>query len=320
MTLAEIARITGGTVEGDANAEIARLAKIEEAGQGDITFYANPRYGRYLPPPAQARCSYRRARRGRSLPCARLLIALVEVPDAYLAFLKLIDVFHPPLKPMARGIHPTAVIAASARIGADPAFGPHVVIGEGCVIGARADDPRGHGAVQRRYPRRRHDALRECHRTRTVPARQPRGRACGGRDLERFRLCSHPDRQVRKDSPAWHRRHPNTDVEIGANTAIDRATIGETRIKAGAKLDNLIQIAHNVVIGKNTVMAALTGVSGSTKIGDDCQIGGQAGRRPFEYRRQVGLRREDRCREIGGAHRRNILRLARPRQARSISH
>jgi UDP-3-O-[3-hydroxymyristoyl] glucosamine N-acyltransferase len=201
----------------------------------------------------------------------------VEVPDAYLAFLKLIDLFHAPVQPLPRGIHPAAIVAASARIGPDAGLGAHVVVGERCIIGARAtihpgtvlyddvvlgDDVLLHANVTIRE---------QCRVGNRVTIHS--GTVVGA---DGFGFAPTPEGTYQK-IPQRGIVVIEDDVEIGANSAIDRATIGETRIKKGAKLDNLIQIAHNVVIGRNTVMSAQSGVSGSSRLGDSCQVGGQVG-------------------------------------------
>jgi UDP-3-O-[3-hydroxymyristoyl] glucosamine N-acyltransferase len=277
MTLREIARIVGGTIFGDADAEIAQLAKIEEAEAGDITFIANPKYLKYLlTTGASAVLMSKGVPRAdaerRSSP-----ISIVEVPDAYLSFLKLIDVFHPAAQPMPRGIHPTAVVAASARIGPEAGIGAHAVIGERCVIGARAMIYPG--TVLYDDVVLGDDVMLDANVTIREQCR------VGNRSVihsgavigaDGFGFAPKAD-GVYEKVPQRGIVVIEEDVEIGANTAIDRATIGETRIKKGAKIDNLVQIAHNVVIGKNTVIAGQTGIAGSTKLGDGIQVGGQVG-------------------------------------------
>jgi UDP-3-O-[3-hydroxymyristoyl] glucosamine N-acyltransferase len=277
MTLREIARIVGGTVVGNADAEIARLAKIEDAESGDITFIANPKYLKFLLSTGASAVLMSKGvprvdAERRSSP-----ISIVEVPDAYLAFLKIIDVFHPEAQPLPRGIHPTAVVAASARIGPDAGIGAHVVIGERCVIGARVTIYPG--TVLYDDVMLGDDVLLDANVTIREQCR------VGNRSVihsgavigaDGFGFAPKAD-GVYEKIPQRGIVVIEDDVEIGANTAIDRATIGETRIRQGAKLDNLVQIAHNVVIGKNTVIAGQSGISGSTKLGDSIQVGGQVG-------------------------------------------
>lgn len=273
MTLREIAAMLNGEIVGDGALHIQRVAKIEEAGAGDITFLANPKYQKHL---ETTRASAVIVGKGFHAG-AEVKPALVRVPDPYVAFLKILVYFNPPADPLPPGIHPTAVIAASAKLGTDVRVGAHVVVGERAVVGDGAmlchnvvlgDDVRVGGKTIL-YPNV--TVYHGCELGARVIIHS--GTTIGS---DGFGFAPQPDGSYEK-IPQVGIVVVEDDVEIGANCAVDRATLGETRIKRGVKLDNLIQVAHNVVIGENTVSAAQAGISGSTRIGKNCQLGGQVG-------------------------------------------
>jgi len=278
MTLRDIAALLGAELEsGSGGIEIRRVAKIEEAGEGDITFLANPKYARHL---AGTRASAVIVGRTLSAPQqegGRPGPALVRVDDPYVAFLRVLVAFNPPHDPFPAGIHATAVIHPSAVIGKEVRVGAHAVIGEQVRIGDRAII--GPGVVVGEGAEVGSASLLYAN----VTVRE--GCRLGSRVIvhsgtvigsDGFGFAPKPDGTYEK-IPQLGIVVIEDDVEIGANCAVDRATLGETRIRRGAKLDNLIQVAHNVVIGEDTVIAAQTGISGSTKIGSQCMIGGQVG-------------------------------------------
>jgi UDP-3-O-[3-hydroxymyristoyl] glucosamine N-acyltransferase len=269
VTLGELARRLECPVEGDAAIEIRRVAKIEEAGPGDLTFLANPKYASKL---ASTKASAV-IMNGEAVeaPCA-----VIRSQSPYLTFARAAQVLSPD-QPPAAGVHslasvaadaavdPTATVSAFAVIGAGATIGartivhPHVVIGDGTTIGP---DCILHA----------HVSIRErC----TIGARViVQNGAVVGSDGYGFAL--------RADGS--HEKIPQTapvviedDVEIGANTTIDRPAVGETRVKAGTKIDNLVQIGHGVVLGKNVLLAAQVGIAGSTVLGDNVVFGGQVG-------------------------------------------
>jgi UDP-3-O-[3-hydroxymyristoyl] glucosamine N-acyltransferase len=276
MTVRDIAAAIRAEVDGDAAVAIRRVAKIEEAGEGDISFLANPKYLRHLettrasavivgggtaPPP----------RPGAARP------VYLRVDDPYASFLKVLLLFNPPEEPLPPGIHSTAVIDPSASLGTDVRIGPLAVVGERCRV---ADGARiMAGTVLGRD-------VSIGQKTLLYPGVLIReGCAVGARVIihsgtvigsDGFGFAPAPDGHYEK-IPQLGIVVIGDDVEIGANCTVDRATLGETRIERGAKLDNLIQVAHNVVIGEDTVIAAQTGISGSTKIGKRNMIGGQVG-------------------------------------------
>ncbi|MBU1298364.1 MAG: UDP-3-O-(3-hydroxymyristoyl)glucosamine N-acyltransferase [Bacteroidetes bacterium] len=277
MTLKEIARLVSGEISEGEEVVIHHLAKIEEAENGDITFLSNPKYSKYLASTRASAVLISKDTEFKELSQRKESIYLVKVENPYLAFLKLIDVFYPAPKPLSKGIHPTAVIASSAKIDLSASIGAYVVIGENCSIGANTTI--WHGTVISDDVEIRCDTLiypnvsiRELSKIGNRVIIHS-GTVVGS---DGFGFAPKPDGTYEK-IPQRGKVVIEDDVEIGSNCSIDRATLGETRIKRGAKLDNLIQIAHNVVIGENTVIAAQTGISGSTKIGDNCILAGQVG-------------------------------------------
>lgn len=274
MKLRDIAQMLNAEVEGTDEIDIQQVAKIEDAGEGDLTFIANPKYVKFF---SDTRASAVIVSRAFKSPRAGPAPSLLRVEDPYLSFLKVLQAFHPPADPLPVGIHAQAVIDPSARIGRDVRIGAHSVVGARCEIGDGAtlcpgvvvgDDVRiGDHSVL--YP--------------NVTVRE--------RCVIGSRVVIHPGSTIGSDGFGFAPRADGTyekipqlgivviedDVEIGANCAVDRATLGETRIRKGAKLDNLIQIAHNVVVGENTVIAAQAGISGSTRIGKNSMVGGQVG-------------------------------------------
>lgn len=273
MTLREIAALLDAALEGDPELAIHRVSKIEEAGPGDVTFIANPKYAKYA---AATKASALIVARRAEMP-AGTSAALLRVDDPYASFLKVLAAFHPPAPLLPPGIHPTAVVAKNARLGRDVRIGAHAVVGHGCSVGDRTVIM--HGCVLGDGVQVGEDALLHA----SVTVRE--GCRLGNRVIvhsgtvigsDGFGFAPKPDGTYEK-IPQMGIAVLEDDVEVGANCAIDRATLGETVIRKGAKLDNLIQVAHNVVVGENTVVAAQAGFSGSTRIGRNCMIGGQAG-------------------------------------------
>ncbi len=281
MKLRDIVALIGAEVDGGAAAqaagemEILRVAKIEEAVEGDITFVANPRYIRYLETTHASAVIVSRSLRGEGSFHPRAL--LLRVDDPYLSFLKVLLAFNPPRDPLPPGIHPSAVVHPSATLGKDVRIGAHAVVSEGCRIGDGT--MVGHGCVLgdnveigRGSLLYANVTIREGCRVGSRVVIHP-GTVIGS---DGFGFAPRPDGTYEK-IPQLGIVVVEDDVELGANCAVDRATMGETRIKRGVKLDNLIQVGHNVVIGEHTVIAAQSGISGSTKVGRMNMIGGQVG-------------------------------------------
>jgi UDP-3-O-[3-hydroxymyristoyl] glucosamine N-acyltransferase len=271
LTAAEIARAFQGRVEGDAAVIITGLAPIDQARPGDLTFVAQPRYLSYL----------------ETTPAAAVLVeadcpkppstgtVLIRVANPYLAFVQAArNFFQPP--PATPGVHPTAIVGHGVRLGENVAIGPHVVIEPDCDIG---DEVRigalcfiGRGA-------------RLGNRTALFPQVHVAHGVQIGNDviIQAGSVIGSDGFGYVKHEGVYHKiPHVGTviledGVEIGANCGIDRSTFGVTRVRRGTKLDNLVHIAHNVEVGEHTVMAAQTGVSGSTKIGSRVTIAGQVG-------------------------------------------
>jgi UDP-3-O-[3-hydroxymyristoyl] glucosamine N-acyltransferase len=272
-TLQELARQIGGEIIGDGTIELHRVASIEAAGPGEITFLANPRYHEHL---AGCRASAIIVGRGiaRQAPQAEGKNYL-EVADPYLAFARIHQLFNPParhapgISPQAH-IEPDAVIApavtvfpyafvsARARIGARTVLYPGTFVGEDAEIG---EDCELHpNAVVRYGCKIRNRVI--LHAGAVIGSD---GFGYAGRGAERVKIPQAGNVVV------------EDDVEIGANTTVDRATFGSTVIGRGAKLDNLVQIAHNVIVGEYSIIAAQTGVAGSTRIGRGVTLAGQVG-------------------------------------------
>ncbi len=277
MTVNEIAQQINAEVTGDGGVTIRNVAKIEEAGEGDITFIANPKYARYLATTTASAVIIDLHHVIETPSQSIRRPAFLRVADPYAAFILVLRLFNPPPEIVPRGIHPSAVIPETARIGNDVRIGAHVVIGEHAQLAAGARI--GHGTVIGDNVQIGEDTLLYPNVTVNYGCR------IGARTI------IHSGTVVGSDgfgfspkSDGSYEKIPQTgivviedDVEIGSNCSLDRATMGETRICRGVKLDNLIQIAHNVVVGENTVIAAQAGISGSTKIGKNCIIAGQVG-------------------------------------------
>ena len=269
MKLRELADRLECRLDGDGDLDVTRVSGIQDAQPGDVTFLANPKYEKAL---ASTRASAVILKDDAPpAPCAML-----RARDPYLAFARAVGLFAPVSRP-APGIHALTAIAADARLGADVSVGPFVAIGEGAQIGDRtAIYPNvtiGPGAqVGSDCTIHSNVAIRErC----TVGDRVilQNGVVIGG-DGYGF---------VRRGD-GTHEKIPQVavvvienDVELGANTTIDRPAVGETRIKAGTKIDNLVQIGHGVTVGRNVLMAAQVGIAGSTDVQDDVVFGGQVG-------------------------------------------
>ena len=270
LTLQEIAKATEGQLQGDANRKIVGAAPLSEATENEISFFGNPRYAAQL-----------RATRASAVfvPldfAETTAMDVIRVQNPAKSFEHIVRHFAPAPIAFAPGIHPTAVIDSSAKLGKGVSIQPFVVIEPGVeiandtVIGASAYI--GHETVIGPncmiYP---HVTIRE--RTRIGARTIIHAGAVIGADGFGFE----PDQGRYEKVPQIGIVQIDDDVEIGANVTIDRARFGRTWIQNGVKLDNLVHIAHNVVIGENTVMAAQVGISGSTRIGKRVIMGGQVG-------------------------------------------
>lgn len=269
VTLEAVARAIDGTVVGDGSVEITGVAGIREAREGDLTFLANPRYESYLELTQASAVIVSENHRNIGKP-------LIENQNPYLAFLKAVRLFAGDRERPAAGVHPSAVVAPDASVAADAFIGPHVVIEPGARIGARAVIHAGCyvGARARvgddalLYPRV--TVREECALGDRVIVHS--GTVIGSDGFGFVR-----DGDVYRKLPQVGNVEIGDDVEIGANVTIDRATTGTTRIGAGSKIDNLVQIAHNVQTGKSCIIVAQVGISGSTVLGDHVVLAGQVG-------------------------------------------
>jgi len=270
LTVEEIARRLGGRLEGNSQAEISRLAGIREAEPGDLTFVATPHYAGAA---ATTRATAVIVNEDWNRPCSATLI---RVKSADKAFADAAQWFAPPPISFAPGVHPTAIVAPDAKLGKDVFLGPYCIVEPGASIGDRCvlcgQCYVGHGTVIgddcKLYPQ---VSIREYTRigSRVIIHN---GAVIGS---DGFGYVQ--EGALRKKIPQIGIVVIGNDVEIGANVTIDRARFGQTRIGNGVKMDNLIQIAHNVIIGDNCVIVAQAGISGSTMIGERTIIAGQVG-------------------------------------------
>ncbi len=269
MTLREIAERLECTLEGDGAVDIVGVAAIEDAGPGDLTFLANPKY-------ADA-ARHTRASAVIAAPAvAGLPCAIVRSADPYLTFARALGLFADGWRPAA-GIHPRAFVEPGAAIAADASVGPFAFVGEGARIGARTI-LHAHVSVGR-LAEIGEDCLIHAHVS--VRERVTIGNRVILQDgvvigSDGYGFARRPDGSHEK-IPQIGRVVVEDDVEIGANTTVDRPAVGETRIGSGSKIDNLVQIAHGVTVGRNVLLAAQVGVAGSSVIEDQVTLAGQVG-------------------------------------------
>ena len=269
MKLTELAGRLGCRLEGDGDIEITRVAGIETAGPSDVTFFANNKYA------AELRTTRAGAvilgENAAAAPCAML-----RTKNPYLAFAKAMEVFAPPWTP-APGIHPLALVADTAQVAAEASIGPFAVIGERARVGARTIvQPH---AVIARDAQIGDDCL--IHAGVSIRERVVLGHRVVVQDGA---VIGSDGYGFARDADGSHYKIPQVggvvledDVEIGANTTIDRPAVGETRIGRGAKIDNLVQIAHGVSVGARSLLAAQVGIAGSTTLEESVTLAGQVG-------------------------------------------
>jgi UDP-3-O-[3-hydroxymyristoyl] glucosamine N-acyltransferase len=277
VTAAELVQSLGGTLDGDPSVRIYRFASLGRAHLGEASFLANPRYQPQLPDTKASLLVMAKASVARA---AGLNCPVIETADPYLYFAKASHFLLDRVRSYSVSesmVHPTAVIDPTAQIGRRVRIGPHVVIGAkavigddtdleaGCVIGAQVQI----GTHCILYPR-----VSVYHGCQIGSRTTIHSGAVIGADG--FGYAPQADRSWLK-IPQLGSVRVGDDVEIGANTTIDRGTLDDTEIGNGVKLDNQIQIAHNVKIGDHTAIAACVGIAGSAVIGPYCQIGGAAG-------------------------------------------
>lgn len=270
MKLGEIAATLGARLEnGSPETEITGVAGIEEAGAGQITFVANPKY----------------AGAARTTKAAAVIVAedfpaantaLLRSRNPYLDFARAIELFYRPPK-YAVGIHSTAVVHPSAKIGKNASIGPYVVvdedvqIGKNCVLLAHVVIYRG-ARIGHNFLAHAHAVVREnCRLGDNVTLQN--GVVIGG---DGFGFAKDNDgrwRKIVQSGPAVL----EDDVEVQANACVDRASIGETRVGKGTRIDNLVQVGHGSRVGNNTLLCAQVGLAGSTEVGDNVILAGQVG-------------------------------------------
>ena len=271
FTAKQIAAFIGGEIVGDENATVCTFAKIEEGMPGALSFLANPKYTSYIYD-TQSSIVLVNSDFVAEKP---IKATLIKTANAYESLAKLMTLYES-MKPRKTGISPMASVAASATIGENVYIGPFVSIGEKAVIGAGTiieantsvgdNTTIGSDCILYSGVSVYHDCKvgnRCILHAGSVVGSDGFGFAPGDNGYEKI--------------PQIGIAILEDDVEIGANTCIDRATMGATIIKRGVKLDNMVQVAHNVVIDEYTVMAAQCGIAGSTKVGSWCMVGGQTG-------------------------------------------
>lgn len=273
FTAAQIAVIINGKVEGDATAAVSSFGKIEEARQGQLSFLANPKYEEYLYTTGASVLII-----NDTLELKKPVTAtLIRVADAYVAFATLLEAYQQLQVQQLTGIQQPVYIDASAKLGEQVYIGAFAYIGEKVVIGNGVkiypNAYIGNNTVIGDHTVIAPGVIIYHH---TVIGKKVTIHAGTVIGSDGFGFAPQADGSYKK-VPQMGNVVIEDNVEIGANTTIDRATIGSTLIKAGAKLDNLLQVAHNVEVGNNSVIAAQAGISGSTKIGNNVMIGGQAG-------------------------------------------
>jgi len=269
VSVREIAELVGGEVRGDLDLTITGISSLTEAKPGDVSFLANPKYAPYL---ADTRASAILV--GEAQNAGSLVQIIVANPDH--AFARVVEAYGPRPAPPPPGIHPSAVIGDGVVIGAEVAIGAYCVIADGVHIGANTRIyPHAYlggdaavGADCTIYP---HATVRE-------------GCRLGDRVIVHSGAVIGSDGFGYASVEGVHHKIPQVgivrvgdDVEIGANTTIDRARFGETVIGSGTKIDNLVQIAHNVTLGDHCIVVAQVGIAGSTAIGKHVTLAGQSG-------------------------------------------
>ena len=271
FTASAIAGFLNGEIEGDQNVKVNTVAKIEDGFEGALSFLANPAYEQYIYTTNSSVVLVNKT----FIPSGKIKATLIKVDNSYESFASLLRLVEQS-KPRKKGIHPSVVIEPSAKIGDDVYIGPYSYIGENCSVGSGCsiypnvyigDNSKiGENCVLYAGVKIYHECVI--------------GEKCiihAGAVIGSDGFGFAPSAEEYSKIPQLGNVILEDNVEIGANTAIDRATMGSTIIRKGVKLDNLIQIGHNVEVGENTVMAAQTGIAGSTKIGKNCMLGGQVG-------------------------------------------
>jgi UDP-3-O-[3-hydroxymyristoyl] glucosamine N-acyltransferase len=270
LTAEAVAHLVGGALRGDGAVRVVRVAALDRAAPNELSFFANPRYATEFASSRAGVVLISPELADHEGPACRIIVGKPQE-----AMLLVLPALYPP-PPRATGIHPSAVIERGARLGKDVAIGPHSVIGENAVLADRV-------VIGPLCDVGRDVSIGEDSHLVSAVTLYP-GTILGAR----VRL--HAGVRVGSDGfgyvptttgvqkiPHVGRCILEDDVEIGANSTVDRGSIADTVIGAGSKLDNLVMIAHNVRLGKMCLIAAQSGIAGSTRLGDGCMIGGQVG-------------------------------------------
>lgn len=271
FTAEQIANVIGGRVEGNKDAKVHTFAKIEEGTEGAISFLSNPKYTHYL---YNTKSSIVIVNEDLELE-KDVDATLIRVKNAYESIAKLLQIYEAS-KPKKTGVAPQAYIAPNAKLGNNCYVGPFAYVGEGAEIGDGCQI----------YP---HAVIGDNVKVGTNCIFYPNTTIYQGCKIGN-NVTIHAGSVIGADGFGFAPGADGYDkipqigivviednVEIGANTCVDRSTMGATVIHKGVKLDNLVQVAHNVEIGENTVMSAQVGIAGSTKVGSWCMFGGQVG-------------------------------------------
>jgi UDP-3-O-[3-hydroxymyristoyl] glucosamine N-acyltransferase len=269
VALHELVAIIGGALAGDGSVAISGVSGIREAGPGTITFLANPRYNAFL---ETTRASAVIVPRGTVFPAK----PVVESDNPYLTFVKAVEFFVPDRDRRTPGVDPTAVVAHTAILGSGIYLGAHAVVEAGASVGD------GTSVLPGSFIGRGARVGGDCLIYPNATIRE--GTVIGDRVIvhsgavigsDGFGFVK--DGSVFKKVPQIGNVVIGNDVEIGANVTIDRATTGSTVVGNGTKIDNLVQVGHNVKIGSNCIVVAQVGIGGSTEVGDGATLAGQAG-------------------------------------------
>ncbi len=272
FTAKAIANFLKGEITGDPEIKVNTIAKIEEGHKGALSFLANPKYEHYIYHTGSSIVLVNRD----FVPSSPVKATLIKVDNAYESFASLLTLVEQS-RPKKKGIHPTAIIEGNSFVGKDVYIGAYVYIGENCKIGDNCriypqsyignETIIGDDCLIYQGVKIYHECVigNKC----TIHA----GTVIGS---DGFGFAPQSENEFMK-IPQLGNVILEDHVELGANVTIDRATMGSTIIRKGVKLDNLIQVGHNVEIGENTVIAAQTGIAGSTKVGKNCMFGGQVG-------------------------------------------
>lgn len=269
MKLGELAARLGCMLEGPTDLEITGLAGMDEASPAELTFLSNPKYHRKLQTTRAAAIIV-----GTDVQAPGKVLLRSDNP--YLAFAHGLEIFHPPRRPVP-GIHPTAVIAPDVKLGRNPSIGPYVVIeegvemGEDCVLKSFVVIYRG-AKIGDRFFAHAHAVVREDVRIGHDVILQ-NGAVIGTDGYGFARQADGAYYKIVQTGPAVL----EDSVEVQANSCIDRATIGETRLRRGVKVDNLVQVGHACDIGENALLCGQVGLAGSSKVGRNVVLAGQVG-------------------------------------------